>query len=216
MEKYLKGVNGELTYDELRSICQTEVPKGNYYNYEKIHSVLLRKLNGELTDEYFSTWLIVVAWALYQEEYKYISWAFDGFSFQNTFDKKLVLEIMANLKDYDYKIRYKDFIEQHKKDGLKVVYLHFEHCNWTDDSGIYKAYFVDYKNKRFDIRFVDDAFFEYKQNVLYCFINEADPWDDTDDKDVDRYDCESWEEKKLMKDFFNEQENWIYDHTLKF
>ena len=59
MEKYLKGVNGELTYDELRSICQTEVPKGNYYNYEKIHSVLLRKLNGELTDEYFSTWLIV-------------------------------------------------------------------------------------------------------------------------------------------------------------
>ena len=216
MEKYLKGVNGELTYDELRSICQTEVPKGNYYNYEKIRSVLLRKLNGELDDKYFHTWLIVVAWALYQEEYKYISWAFDGFSFQDTFDKKLVLEIMANLKDYDYKIRYKNFIEQHKKDGLKVVYLRFEHCNWTDDSGIYKAYFVDYKNKRFDIRFVDDAFFEYKQNVLYCFINEADPWDDTDDKDVDRYDCESWEEKKLMKDFFNEQENWIYDHTLKF
>ena len=216
MEKYLKGVNGELTYDELRIICQTEVPKGNYYNYEKIHSVLLRKLNGELTDEYFSTWLIVVAWALHQEEYKYISWAFDGFSFRDTFDKKLVLEIMANLKDYDYKIHYKDFIEQHKKDGLKVVYLRFEHCNWTDDSGIYKAYFVDYKNKRFDIRFVDDAFFEYKQNVLYCFINEADPWDDTDDKDVDRYDCESWEEKKLMKDFFNEQENWIYEHTLKF
>lgn len=216
MEKYLKGVNGELTYDELRSIRQTEVPKGNYYNYEKIHSVLLRKLNGELTDEYFSTWLIVVAWALYQEEYKYISWFFDGFSFRDTFDKKLVLEIMAKLKDYDYKIRYKDFIEQHKKDGLKVVYLRFEHCNWTDDSGIYKAYFVDYKNKRFDIRFVDDAFFEYKQNVLYCFINEADPWDDTDDKDVDRYDCESWEEQKLMKGFFNEQENWIYDHTLKF
>ena len=123
MEKYLKGVNGELTYDELRSICQTEVPKGNYYNYEKIRSVLLRKLNGELDDKYFHTWLIVVAWALYQEEYKYISWAFDGFSFQDTFDKKLVLEIMANLKDYDYKIRYKNFIEQHKKDGLKVVVI---------------------------------------------------------------------------------------------
>ena len=200
MEKYLKGVNGELTYDELRSICQTEVPKGNYYNYEKIRSVLLRKLNGELTDEYFITWLIVVAWALYQEEYKYISWDFDGYSFQDTFDKKLVLEIMANLKDCDYKIRYKNFIEQHKKDGLEVVYLRFEHCNRTDDSGIYKAYFVDYKNKRFDIRFVDDALFEYDQNVLYCFINEAD----------------SWEERELMKAFFNEQEKWIYDHTLNF
>ncbi len=60
MEKYLKAVNGDLTYDELRSICQTEVPKGNYYNYEKIRSVLLRKLNGELTDKYFRDWLIVV------------------------------------------------------------------------------------------------------------------------------------------------------------
>ena len=216
MEKYLKAVNGDLTYDELRSICQTEVPKGNYYNYEKIRSVLLRKLNGELTDKYFRDWLIVVAWALYQEEYKYISWVFDGFSFQGTFDKQLVLEIMANLKDYDYKIRYKNFIEQHKKDELQVVYLRFEHCNWTNSSGVYKAYFVDYKNKRFDIRFVDDAFFEYKQNILYCFINEEDPWDDTDDKDVDEYDGESWEECELMKDFFNEQEKWIYDHTLSF
>ncbi len=216
MEKYLKAVNGELTYEQLRSICQTEGPKGNYYNYEKIHSVLFRKLNGELTDEYFSTWLIVVSWALYQEEYKYISWAFDGFSFQDTFDKKLVLEIMASLKDYDYKIRYKDFIKQHKKDGLKVVYLRFEHCNWTDDSGVYKAYFVDYKNKHFDIRFVDDALFKYEQNVFYCFINEVDPWGDTDDEDVDRYDCKSWEECELMNDLFNEQEKWIYDHTLKF
>ena len=216
MEKYLKGVNGELTYEELRSICQTEIPKGKYYNYEKIRSVLLRKLNGELTDKYFRTWLIVVAWALYQEEYKDISWAFDGFSFQNTFDKKLVLEIMATLEDYDYKIRHNNFIEQHKKDGLKVVYLRFEHCNRTDDSCIYKAYFVDYKNKRFDIRFVDDALFDYKQNVLYCFINKADPRDDTDGEDADIYDCSSWEESQLMKDFFDEQEKWIYDHTLNF
>ena len=216
MEKYLKGVNGELTYDELKSICQTEVPQGNYYDYEKIRSVLLRKLNGELTDKYFRTWLVVVCWALYQKEYRYISWTFDGFAFRDTFDKKRVLEIMAKLKDDDYKIRYKNFIEQHKKDELQVVYLRVEHVNRTNESVIYKAYFVDYKNKRFDIRLLDDALFEYDQNICYCFINKADPWDASEYVDDDQYSCESWEERKLMNGFFDEKENWIYDHTLKF
>lgn len=212
MQKYLKGVNGELTYEKLNSICQTEVPKGDYYSYEKIRAVLLRKLNGELTDEYFSTWLIVVAWALNEKLYANISWLFDGYSFQDRFDKKLILEIMARLKDFDYKLRYKEYIEQHKKDKLKVVYLRFEHCNWTADSGIYKAYFVDYKSKRFDIRFVDDAFFDYNDAVLYCMIGKDDYNEDKDDAEP----YETWEESKLMSDFFDESENWIYDHALNF
>lgn len=61
-----------------------------------------------------------------------------------------------------------------------------------------------------------DGFFEYDQNVFYCFINEADPCDDTDDEDTDRYTCESWEEIQLMNNFFNEREGWFYDHMLKF
>lgn len=215
MEKYLKGVNGELTFEELRSILQTDVPKGDYYNYEKIQAVLLRKLNGEIDDEYFCAWLIVVCWALNEEKYRYISCAFDGFSFEDTFDKKVVLEIIAKLKDCDYKIRNKDFIKQHKAEQLKVVYLRFEHCNWTNNSAIYKAYFVDYKNKRFDIRFVDDALFEYDQNVFYCFINEGDPWDEAG-TDFEHYDCESLKERELMDYFFDDKEGWIYDHTLNF
>jgi hypothetical protein len=215
MEKYLKGVNGELSYEELNSICQTDVPKGDYYDYEKIRAVLLRKLNGEIDDKYFRTWLIVVCWALSQKKYRYISWAFDGFSFEDTFDKKKVLEIMANLKDYDYKMRHKSFLKQHKAEKLQVIYLRVEYCNWAEDSVVYKAYFVDYKNKRFDLRFIDDAFFEFNQNLVYCFINEKDPWDDSDD-DGERYECESWEEVELMNCFFDETEHWVCDHTLQF
>ena len=168
MEKYLKGVNGELSYEDLSGICQKEVPKGNYYNYEKIRTVLLRKYNGELDDEYFRTWLIVASWALNERKYHDISWMFDGFSFNDKFDKKCILEIMAGLKDCDYKLRYKKYIEQHKKDKLQVIYLRFEHCNWTSNSAIFKAYFVDYANKRFDIRFIDDALFEYNDDILYA------------------------------------------------
>lgn len=214
MEMYLKGVNGELAYEDLDKICQTKVPRGDYYNYEKIRDVLLRKLNGEIDDEYFRTWLIVVTWALYQKKYRYISWAFDGFAFWGPYDRKSVLEIMANLRDYDYKIRHKNYVKRHKLEKLKVIYLRFEHCNWTSDSGIYKAYFVDYENKRFDVRFVDDAFFEYDEHVFYCFINEDDPCDE-DDSD-EKCDGESWEESELMSYFFNEEEGWIYDHSLNF
>ena len=49
MGKYLKGVNGELSYEELNLICQTELPSGEYYNYEKIRAVckeIFEKLNG--------------------------------------------------------------------------------------------------------------------------------------------------------------------------
>ena len=199
MEKYLKGVNGELSYEELCSICQKEVPRGNYYSYEKIRAVLLRKLNGELTDEYFQTWLIVASWALNDGKHQDIFWTFDGCAFKQTFDRKCVLELMSRLKDYDYKLRHKKYIEQHKKDKLKVVYLRFEHCNWTEDSAVYKAFFVDYANKRFDVRFIDDAFFEFNDGILYSSIAE-----DSDDEEM------------LMADFFDETEDWIYDHSLNF
>ncbi len=216
INKYLMGVNGELSYEELRSICQTKVPRGKYYNYEKIRAVLLRKLNGEIDDEYFQTWLIVVSWALNKGKYANISWMFDGYSFQSCFDEKLVLEIMATFKDLDYKLRHKNYIKRHKKDGLKVVYLRFQHCNWTADSGIYKAYFVDYKNKRFDIRMVDDAFFNYNDDVLYCEIAPKECVDEETHEVMVVEPFETQEEEQLMSYFFNEEEEWIYDHTLNF
>ena len=67
--------------------------------------------------------------------------------------------------------RHKNYIKQQKAEGLKVVYTRFQHANWTADSEVYKAYFVDYANKRFDIRFIDTAFFEYNDNILYCDIS---------------------------------------------
>ncbi len=211
MEQYLKGVYGELPYDELKAICQTDVPEGEYYDYEKIRSVFLRKLNGEIDDEYFKTWLIVVGWALNEKPYEDIAYAFDGWSFCECFDKKHVLEFMAKWKDYDYKLRHKNYVAQHKKEGKQVVYLRFEHCNWTTDSCIYKAYFVDYSQKRFDIRFVDDAEFDYKDDILYCFLKDSEPL--APSIELPR---KTKEEDQLMSYFFNERENWVYDHALTF
>ena len=216
MDRYLMGVNGELSYDELKSICQTEVPDGEYYNYQKIRKVILRKLNGEINDDYFRTWLIVVSWALNDDKYYDISWVFDGYSFEDKFDQKLVMEILATLKDLDYKLNNNEFIKQHKIDGLKVVYLRFEHCNFTNDSTVYKAYFVDYKNKRFDIRFVDDYLFDYDDNIMYCTIDSTETEEDFDGCETTVEPYRTPEEEQLIGFLFGEDENWIYDHNLKF
>lgn len=209
MNMYLKGVNGELNYDELSSICQTKVPKGKYYDYEKIRSVILKKLNNEISDDYFKTWLIVAAWALNNHTHAKISWRFDGFSFCDSFDRKTVLEILAVLKFCDFAEKHQNYVKTAKKEKLKVVFLKFEHCNRTADSGVYKAYFVDFKNKIFDIRFVDDAFFEYDDNLLYCFIDCESEYDE-DDESAEEI------EKYLMSIFYNENDTWIYDHNLNF
>ena len=210
--KYLKGVNGQLSYEELDSICQTEVPDGEYYDYEKIRAVILRKLNGELDDEYFRTWLIVVSWAI-QKDSEDLSWAFDGYSFCDSFSKNDIVSILSVLKEEDYKMRYEDYIEQHKKEQLNVVYLRFEHANWTEDSAIYKAYFVDYKNKRFDIRLIDSAFYEFKKDVFYCTLFDKDEREGEEDYVEPK---ELPEEEQLLHYFYDENEEWTYDHTLDF
>lgn len=216
MNLFLKGVNGELDYKELEKIYQQDVPKGKYYNYEKIRSVLLEKLNGKLDDEYIRTWLILVSGALEQEGYYNLAYIFDGFSFCEEFDRKTTLKIMATLKDYDYKLKNKDYINQHKKQALQVIYLRLEHCNWTKDSAVYKAYLVDYKSKRFDIRLIDDGFFEYKDEILFCKLDEDVNNKDLEDESVENEPRYTKDENTLLDFFYNEEENWTYDHDLEF
>jgi hypothetical protein len=124
---------------------------------------------------------------------------------------------MASLKDYNYQLLHKDYMAQHKKEKLKVVYLRFEHCNWTANFSVYKAYFVDYKNKRFDIRFIDDADFDYDDDILYCFIGYEDEYDSEDEDEVCKEEPKELpEEGRLMSLFYNEKAPWKYDHTLSF
>ena len=215
MNKYMKAMNAELSYEELCSIKRSEIPKGRYYNYEKIRSVLLRKLQGEITDAYFQEWLIVACYMLNDSTYHDVSWMFDGWGFQTSFTRKDVLELLAGLKDLDYKIRHKNPIKQHKREKLQVIYLRFEHCNRTLDSSIYKAYFVDYARKRFDIRLIDDAFFEYDDRLLYCGIGDEESWEDEEGEIHDPPRTSS-EEDLLMGYFFGESEEWVYDHSLTF
>ena len=110
---------GELSAEEMDSILQVKAPSGKYYDYEKIRAVLLRKLRGEISDEYFKNWLIIALYALY-DEFNELAWMFDGVSFESEFSRKDVLSLLSGLKELDYKRRHKHYVRQHKKDREKV------------------------------------------------------------------------------------------------
>ena len=206
-----RAVRGECSYEELASLKPDEgsVPEGEYYDYEALRGVMLRKLEGEVEDRYFKEWLYVMCILLDEQRYHAISWLFDGYAFEDVFPRNSVLELMARLQDLDSRLAHKDLVKYHRKGIKKIVYLRFEHCNRTADSAVYKAYIVDYFSRRFDIRMVDDAFFSYDAETSYCFLGATD----SDGPTPPEY----REEKELMKMFYDENgKKWTYDHSLEF
>ena len=219
VQAVIKAIRGDVSFDELEEVLnEIRLPKGEFYNYNGIRNVLKRKLNGEIEDAFFRNWLILLCRALNDDKYDFISNYFDACSFYDEYDNKDVLRIKATLKDFNYKLIHKDFITHHKREKLKVIYLRFLHYNISTDSRIYKAYYVDYKSKRFDVRIVDDDLFDYSDDVMYCdiwskYFDEDGDYIDSDG-DYDFEPAELLEEKELMEIFYKEK--WNYDHELKF
>ena len=81
-----------------------------------------------------------------------------------------------------------------------------EYLKLYERNKIFKAYFVDYKKKRFDVRIIDDALFDYKDEIMYCDIlshhldEDGDYIDPNDEYSFEP--AELIEETKLMNFFY--------------
>lgn len=214
-----KAICGDVSFEELEEILNEKMlPNGDFYNYNGIRNVLKRKLNGEIDEAFFKSWLILLCRVLNGDKFDFISNYFDACSFYNEYDSKEVFKIMATLKDFNYKLMHNDFMLRHKREKLRVIYLRFLHFNRSADSSIFKAYFVDYKNKKFDIRIIDDALFDYRDDLMYCdlwskYFDEDGEYIDSDGE-YDSEPAELIEEIQLMNLFYDEE--WTYDHELNF
>lgn len=218
IHKIFKAISADISIDEINAINTEKLPGGDFYNYDVIRNVMLRKLNGEIDDEYFTSWLVLLSNLFRYKELNYISYCFDGYSFLGEYSTKMILEMLATLKDYNYRLKHKDFVHKHKQDKLKVIYLRFFLHNRTDNSKIFKAYYVDYKAKRFDIRIIDDAMFDYRDDLMYCDLS-AEYFDECgeyigQDCESDCEPAEFAEEIQLLDLFYDE--GWTYDHELNF
>ena len=215
-EYLISAVRGEASYEELEAILKKTNKIGTYYNYQEMREVLLRKKKGEIGDEYFKSWLILLANSLSCEKYEFLANHFDACSFYDNYNDKTLSEMLATLKDFDYKLAHEDFIDAHKRDKLQVIYLRHILFNDTLDSKIFKAYFVDYKKKRFDVRIIDDALFDYKDEIMYCdilshhFDEDGDYIDPNDEYSFEP--AELPEEARLHNIFYDEE--WTCDHSL--
>ena len=217
-QAFSKAIRADVSKEELDALRKKRINLAEYYDYNGIRNVILRKLKGEIDDAFFKSWLSFLGEPLYADQYEYITNYFEACSFCEEYTAKKVLEMLATLKDFNYKLNHPDYIAGHEKEKLKVIYLHFLHFNRSADSVVYKAYFVDYKRKRFDVRIIDDSVFDYRDELLYC-----DVWTEHFDDEGEYIDpdgeygpepAELPEEMRLME-LFNKK-GWVYDHGLDF
>ena len=217
-EDVLRAIRGEANYGELEAILEKRNQLHCSYNYQEIRNVLLRKRKNEISDKYFKAWLILLCNSLNNNKYGFISNYFDEYSFCDTYNDKILLEMMAVLKDFNYKLSHNNFISYHKREKIQVIYLRHLFFNTSSNSKIFKAYFVDYKKKRFDVRIIDDALFDYKDELMYCDILNQHLDEDGDYIDEDgEYGFEPAElpeEKRLLEMFYGDE--WTCDHELNF
>lgn len=176
-EEYIKAIKGDLSFEDLCKVASTKCPQGIYYDYDSIKGVLLRKLNNEITDRYFRTWLIIVCWVLSAEDdekHGELSWEFDGASFSDSFSRNDIIGLIKILEDHNYRLFHKDYIYGHKKYGSTVCYILFD-----DDSKVfsYLCYIVDHKNKKYTRKVINynedkDEGIKFSLDKFYCFLED--------------------------------------------
>ena len=121
-----KGLKLELSLEQLEEIFQAEeYEKDYYYDFDLLKQVVEKAIEKQIDFGYFTSWCVLVANCFeyikndnnkLQELYSNIAYYFDGFSFFEEYNQKELLECLANLKCFDYKIR------KEKKRNCRAVY----------------------------------------------------------------------------------------------
>ena len=202
-----KGLRMELSSEELQSIFQQEYEEDEYYDYNVLITGLYKALKKEIDFEYFKDWCVLIANCFNHTSYKKekmkklmwnISYFFDGISFEEDYDENTLLQDIATMKDYNF-----DFENNSKKrrppfetNGIERI-LTFDHCNRAEDSSVYRVIIKDNIKKQFDLKFLDNAFYVFDDNINYTFVTEK-------------------EFEKIFNSFFENDDEWIENHDLKF
>ena len=211
-EVVLKGLRCELNEKELLDIInnhQADLEYYGYYNLDLYLHILDKTINKEIEYEYFTSWCVLAMAALYRtserinkkrkrELYNEVADFFDGIAFSYEYDKRFLTRIKAELRYYDYLIN-----KNKRRNALYISnnigrYMLEDHSNPTLDSDVYRVFVVDYKNKRYCLKYFDDYNYLYKDEINYNFIGFPDKFDD------------------VFVDTTYDDDGWIEDNNLEF
>ena len=182
-----KGINGELSYEELDKIVSVTLEKGDYYNYDAFMEGILRFLRGEVSKNYYKAWTILVSWALsanklkaYSKKWKIydsLSWSFDGHSF-DAFEEEKEVECNGMIATLKYQNHLLQNINRAKTPAFynknkTVVYACFAFCNQYNKFS--RVCIANEKEKVFKIALVANC--SFLPSVNYTFIDEDEMLD---------------------------------------
>lgn len=185
-----KGIRCELTEKEIGDICQqTPFEEDDYYDFGAIVRAVSMYREGAISPEYFQSWCILMQCLYYSPKgtsgelaglYGALAWIFDGEAFNIL--GATPREREENARSLLAKVKWSNFrIEKQKKGergkglfGKKDGYLFLlcDYYNGGASSEVWRVFFLDKKNKRFDLFYCDDLLFDDGQD--YMFPDESE------------------------------------------
>ena len=180
-----KGIRCELTEKEIGDICQqTPFEEDDYYDFGAIVRAVSMYREGAISPEYFQSWCILMQCLYYSPKgtsgelaglYGALAWIFDGEAFNIL--GATPREREENARSLLAKVKWSNFrIEKQKKGergkglfGKKDGYLFllWDYYNGGAPAEVWRVFFLDKKNKRFDLFYCDDLLFDDAQDYMF-------------------------------------------------
>ncbi len=180
-----KGIRCELTEKEIGDICQqTPFEEDDYYDFGAIVRAVSMYREGAISPEYFQSWCILMQCLYYSPKgtggelaglYGALAWIFDGEAFNIL--GATPREREENARSLLAKIKWSNFrIEKQKKGergkGLfgkkdRYLFLLWDYYNGGSPAEVWRVFFLDKKNKRFDLFYCDDLLFDDAQDYMF-------------------------------------------------
>lgn len=180
-----KGIRCELTEKEIGDICQqTPFEEDDYYDFGAIVRAVSMYREGAISPEYFQSWCILMQCLYYSPKgtggelaglYGALAWIFDGEAFNIL--GATPREREENARSLLAKIKWSNFrIEKQKKGergkGLfgkkdRYLFLLWDYYNGGASAEVWRVFFLDKKNKRFDLFYCDDLLFDDGQDYMF-------------------------------------------------
>jgi len=204
-ELLLDAIRGKLTLNELKYVASIDgiSNKANKllddtFLLDDFVNTLINSIKADYEFLYIFYWLNFISSILKKKYLKLskhigmseMSYKWDGIDFDD------VRETIHTFKDYYVKYNNEDYLNYHKNNYEKVIYIRL--IEWVDDEKKYIGYIVDYKNKKYNMLYLEDYQVDFDINDNYCFLDNK-TYDDDEELDV----LITKEEKKLQ--------DFIYD-----
>ncbi len=180
-QKQLKKViSAQASYAELIEAMRWEenrtedAPKLKCYYPELFVAACQKKLSGEIDEDYFREWLVLLCRLLMEgREHYALGDFFDATAFYEL-DDAVCREIISVVREHDTRLKHPDFVRYHCRKKMKVTYVRWEFFDHSHEESLYMCYIVDHAAKRYDVRILEASALDYALDKNFFTIEDEE------------------------------------------